>query len=312
MTKRKLIDIDSIFDNVVINEADVIEATRRSKISSTSRYKMATDAEFQQIKRAGARKGADVRRVIPLEDYESIIREYWDPSVKRKHGFINIIAERYSAGDGYGSKLTGQIGKIIINRFNTLADDEFAALRDAWEKANPEFRSDMIRDLNTSGKRKISKGRSHSEKLSNVSEDTAKEIYNICLSGPNTRTHVFYKNLAKQYNMNWHAVQKIALGDHYSLRNIDVKADIENWRLNIGEGNYEMTDPDGQSYLFKDLRELGYFIQTREGKPNGDTTKNWYVARNWFEKLEPNIWYTKERRTFRDWKYINHLPAKTG
>ena len=71
-----------------------------------------------------------------------------------------------------------------------------------------------------------------------------------------------------------------------------------------------MCDPNGQSYLSKDLRELGYFIQTTEGKPADDTTKNWYIARNWFEKTQPNTWYKKQKRTFKGWEYCNHLPAK--
>ncbi len=306
----KLIDIDAIFDNVVINEADVIEATRRSKISETSRYKMATDAEFRQSKRDGAKKSADVKRKIPLEDYESIIREYWNPSIKRKHGFIDVIAERYSLKQGYGSKLTGQVGKIIQNWYNTLPDDEYAVMRAAWEKANPEFRTEMLKDLNKSGKRKVSRGREHSEKTSNISESLAQEIYKICLSGPNTRSHKFYKEIGQKYNVNWHAIQKIALGNHYSLKDHNVGADIEHWRLTLGEGNYEMIDPSGKSYVFNTLYELGKFIQCTEGKPSEDTTRNWYIARNWFEKTKPNTIYSKERRTFKGWKYVNHLPAK--
>jgi hypothetical protein len=306
----KLIDIDAIFDNVVINEADVIEATRRSKISETSRFKMATDIEYQTARRNGALKTADIKRKIPTEDYESIIREYWDPSVKRKHGFIDVIAARYSLTQGYGSKLTGQIGKVIMNSYNTLPDAEYAALRTSWGKANPDFRTEMLKDLNKSGQRQVSRGRAHSEKCSGISEQLAREIYNICLSGPNTRSHDFYKQLAKQYDLNWHAVQKIALGDHYSLTDVNVERDIEQWRLNIGEGNYEMIDPDGRSHIFNDLKQFGYFLNQRWDKNTTDETRNWYTGRAWFEKCTANTWYTKERRTFKGWKYCNHLPAK--
>ena len=310
MPKSKLIDIDAIFDNVEINEADVIEATRRSKISETSRFKMATDAEFQQIKRNAQRKCVELRRTIPVEDYEKILREYWDPNIKRKHGFINVIAERYSTEDGYGSDLTGQIGKILMNAMGTLPKREYKKLRTAWENANPDFRSEMLKDLYKTGKRKTN-GEHMSMVLDSVDSVTAEKIYNECLTKPNSRTFDNYKQLAKQYGVpTWEKVRNIANGHHYSLKHVNAEHDIEQWRLNIHEGNYEMIDTDGVSYMFNDLGELGYFIQTREGKPNADTTKNWYVARNWFEKLEPNTWYVKERRTFKGWKYCNHLPAK--
>jgi hypothetical protein len=306
----KLIDIDAIFDNVEINEADVIEATRRSKISETSRFKMATDPEFQQIKREGAKKSADIKRKIPLEDYESIIREYWDPNVKRKHGFIGVIAERYSLKQGYGSKLTGQVEKIILNWYNTLPDDEYAVMRTAWEQTNPDFRTDMLKDLYKSGKRKTN-GFLISSALDSVDAVTAQKIYAECLTQEDSRTQKNYQRLAKQYKVPaWQKVRDIANGHHYSLTDVNAAEDIEQWRLNIGEGNYEMTDTDGNSYMFNDLKQFGYFLNQHWGKDTSDETKNWYTGRAWFEKCTANTWYTKQRREFKGWKYCNHLPAK--
>lgn len=288
------------------------ELERRSKISMTSNIKMATDPAYREIKRRGAQKSADVKRKIPLEDYASIIREYWDPNIKRKHGFINVIAQRYISKPGYGNKLTGQIEKIILNWYNTLPDDEYAALRTAWEQNNPNFRTDMMKDLYKVGKRKPSDGAALSAKLNSVDAVTAQKIYAECLTQADSRTNKNYKRLAKKYNIaRWEKVRDIANGNHYNLKHVNAAEDIEQWRLNIGEGNYEMIDTQGRSHLFNNLNELGYFIQTQEGKPNKDSTKNWYVARNWFEKCQPNTWYTKERRTFKGWKYCNHLPAKS-
>lgn len=287
------------------------EIERRYKISTTSRAKMATDAEFQQIKCAAARKGADVKRVIPLEDHESIIREYWDPSIKRKHGFIDVIAERYSHGGGYGSKLTGVISKIIMNSYNTLQDAEYSELRAAWEKANPYFRTEMQKDLYKSGKRK-SNGLQNSITSDSVDAPTAQKIYTACLKNKDSRTQKNYQRLAKLYNVKqWQKVRDIANGHHYSLRDSNVDYDIEQWRLNISEGNYEMIDSYGVSYTFNDLKQLGYFLNQHWGKDTTDETRNWYTGRAWFEKCTANTWYTKERRTFKGWKYCNHLPAKT-
>jgi hypothetical protein len=302
-----LVDEQPVHPNLKLTDT---ELDRRTKISQTSNIKMATDPEFREIKRAGAKKTADIKRRIPVEDYESIIREYYDPAVKRKHGFIKVIAARYANNKGFGSKLTGQIEKIIMNWHNTLPVEEYTALRDAWETANPNFRSDMLRDLNKTGKRK-SNGLLISSALDSVDATTAQKIYAECLTKKDSRTNKNYQCLAKKYKVTtWQKVRDIANGHHYSLRDCDAKTDIEQWRLSIGEGNYEMRDPNGQSYLFKDLRELGYFIQTTEGKPADDTTKNWYIARNWFEKTQPNTWYKKQKRTFKGWEYCNHLPAK--
>jgi hypothetical protein len=306
----KLIDIDAIFDTIEINEADVIEATRRSKISETSRYKMATDVDYQTARRNGALKTAEIRRQIPLADYESIIREYYDPTVKRSYNYLEVIAKRYKIRAG--QKLTGQINKITSNHFKTLPDAEYTALRTAWENANPDFRSDMLKDLYKSGKRKPSDGAALSAMFNSVDAVTAQKIYAECLTQADSRTHKNYQRLAKQYNINrWQKVRDIANGNHYNLKHVNAEYDIEQWRLNIGEGNYEMIDPQGNSHLFNTLNELGYFLNVRWGNDTSDLTRNWYTGRNWFEKTQPNTVYTKQKREFKGWKYVNHLPAKT-
>lgn len=265
-------------------------------------YRKKTDSEIQRSNNAYLLSQS--RRVIDPKHYKEIFDEYWRVDQPRMQDFKNVYAKKFNTRPGI-------IELVVDNRYNIVTAEEYEQIKLQWNETFPNYRSDMLKELNKTGRRKISHGRSHSEKRSRITEQAAREIYNICLSGPNTRTHDFYKTLAKQYNMNWHAVQKIALGDHYSLCKETAAQDIEQWRLTLGEGNYEMIDPTGQSHIFNDLRELGYFIQTQEGKSNTDTTKNWYTARNWFEKCQPNTWYTKERRTFKGWKYCNHLPAKT-
>jgi len=306
----KLIDIDAIFDTVEINEADVIEATRRLKISETSRFKMATDPEFRKIKKEGQAKAVEKRRVIPIEDYESIIREYYDLTVKRGYEYLNIIADRYKIKAS--QKLTGQLEKICMNSFNTLPDAEYAQLRDAWETANTDYRSKLLKQQYALGRRQVRSGAEHSATIDSVDATTANKIYVECLTNKDSRTQKNYQELAKKYNVpTWEKVRNIANGHHYSLADKNALQDIEQWRLQISEGNYEMIDPQGNSHMFNTLNELGEFIQRTEGKPNDNSTRNWQIARNWFEKTEPNTVYTKERRTFKGWKYVNHLPAKT-
>lgn len=304
MPKSKLIDIDAIFDNVVINEADVIEATRRSKISSTARYKMATDAEFQQIKRDAQRKTAESRRVVDPSQYAVIFKEYWRVDQPRMHDFKKVYAKKYNTR-------LGIIELIVDNRYNTVTAEEYEQTKAQWNSAFPTYRSDMLKELNRSGKRKPSRGAAHRAAIDSVDADTAQRIYAECLTSKHSRTKTNYERLAKQYGVpTWQKVRGIANGHHYGLQHVNAVEDIEQWRLNIGEGNYEMMDPQGRSYLFNNLSDMGCFIQTTENKPSDDATGNWYVARNWFEKCQPNTWYTKERRTFKGWKYCNHLPAK--
>jgi hypothetical protein len=282
------------------------ELERRSKISQTSVYKMATDAEFREIKRAAQRKTAEARRVIDASKYPVIFNEYWRVDQPRIHDFKKIYAKKYDVKPGI-------IELVVDNRYNTVSAEEYERVKEKWNTAFPNYRSDMVKALNKSGRRQPASGASLSATLDSVDANTAQKIYAECLTQADSRTLKNYERLAKLYNISTPGkVRDIANGHHYSLADANAKHDIEQWRLNIGEGNYEMTDPDGVSHMFADLRELGYFIQTQEGKPNSDTTKNWYVARNWFEKLEPNTWYTKQKRTFRGWKYCNHLPAKTG
>lgn len=269
--------------------------------SRNKSYRKKTESEIQRS--INAYLLSQSRRCIDPKYYKEIFDEYWRLDQQRIQDFKKIYAKKYNTKPGI-------IERVVENTYNTVSLEEYAKLKKTWNDTFPDYRSEMLKTMNQDGKRKISKGRKHSERISQINEETALEIYNICLSGPKTRTHDFYKSLAKQYNMNWHAVQKIALGDHYSLKDIDVKHDIEQWRLNIGEGNYEMIDPNGISHVFNTLHELGYFIQTTENKPNNNKTKNWQIARNWFENSQPNTWYVKERRTFKGWKYCNHLPAK--
>jgi hypothetical protein len=244
------------------------------------------------------------RRVLDSKQCKEIFDEYWRIDQPRMLDFKKVYAKKYNATPGI-------IERVVDNVYNTVTAEQYDITKALWNAAFPNHRGDVIKKLNQIGKRKPSKGIAHRASLDNVDAVTAGKIYADCLTSKDSRTQKNYQRLAKLYNVKqWQKVRDIANGHHYSLTNVNAEQDIEQWRLDIGEGNYEMTDTDGRSYVFADLRELGYFIQTTEGKPNNNTAKNWAVARNWFEKLEPNTWYIKERRTFKGWKYCNHLPAK--
>lgn len=221
------------------------------------------------------------------------------------------IARRYQSQGRVDKSFLGVIEKICANFHNTLPEEEYAQLRDAWETANPDYRSELLKQQYALGRRRVRSGAEHSATIDSVDAATADKIYNECLTKKDSRTQQNYKQLATKYNVpTWEKVRNIANGHHYSLADKNAQQDIEQWRLQIGEGNYEMIDPEGNSHIFNTLHELGEFIQRTEGKPSDNSTRNWQIARHWFEKTEPNTVYTKERRTFKGWKYVNHLPAK--
>jgi hypothetical protein len=250
-------------------------------------------------------------RKVPIQDYKSIIYEYYDLSKPRSYNFIGEIAQRYHNTINQKQKsLSGVIEKICMNWFDTLPDSEYNALRLAWEEKYPNYRSEIIKQAYADGRR-TQAGPNISAAKATVDPETAEYIYTVSLSGADTRTNVHYKALAKHLDISsWQLVRDIANGNYYCLSHKDVSRDIEQWRLTLHEGNYEMIDPVGNSHVFNTLHEMGYFIQTSEGKSNSDQTKNWFVARNWVEKIQPNVWYKKQRRTFKGWEYCNHLPAK--
>ena len=186
------------------SESEITEATRRAKISETAKSKMQHDEQFRHIRQTAPLKGAETKRLVPKEDYEKIIREYWDNSEIRPLKFCEIIGNRY--GVKYGA-----IEKIIMNWHNILPNDEYQELVDAY---NAKYtRSDMMKQVHAQKRRdNVQAGKSISLAKQSITAEQALEIYERVLPYKNKPGSVaFQKQLAKEYGISYNKVRMTAM-----------------------------------------------------------------------------------------------------
>lgn len=253
----------------------------------------------QIAKRIGALTTAELKRKIPKQDYEDIIKEYWLWDTPRPKGFANTIGERYNVKDKV-------IEKIISNKFNTMSDKEYQKLIKPY---NDKFgRSEVIKRQHKEGKRK-NVGKNISLAKNTVSPEDAVEIYKKSFAIKEGRTNKYYHQLAKEYNVSFSKIQGVVNGHHPALQHLDVKADIRAHEIKY-LGIYEFTSPEGVVHTFDNLYDVGAWLYKTEHNITDKTShQNWSKGRMWFERSEPNVLYTKQKRFFRGWSYINKIPV---
>lgn len=280
-----------------------------------SNMKNYTPAEVQKILQEQAkltaelRKGGDrrvdqiyrneIKRKIPVEDYLDLMLEYWDRDTPRPEGFYKTVAKRYGA-------LGNAIEKIVLNGYNTLSDDDYKKLMKPY---NDKFgRSIVMKRQHKSGARK-NVGKKISLTKNTVSPEDAVEIYNKSFASKEGRKHKYYHQLAKEYNVSFNKIQGVVNGIHPALQHLDVKADVRAHEIKY-LGIYEFTSPEGVVHTFDNLYDVGAWLWKTEHNITDKTSQeNWSKGRMWFEQSKPNVLYTKRRRFWKGWSFINKIPV---
>ena len=285
-------------------EQEINEATRRAKISHTSKVKMQYDKSFQESKLRGGRKAGEAKRKVPVADYKKIIMEYWDRDTMRPLRLNQTIADRY------GVKF-GVIDNIIMNVKNTLSDSEYNKL---VKRYRDKFggQSEVAKLVHKEGLRDaVAAGKNISIAKNTVSRADATVIYDKSFSCAEGRTHKFYQKLAKEYGVSMGKIQGVVNGHHPALSDKDVKADVRQHEIKY-LGIYKFTSPQGKEYVFDNLYDLGAWLwQTEHGITDKTSQQNWGKGRMWFEQTEPNVLYVKQRRFWKGWEYINIIAKNT-
>ena len=285
-------------------EQEINEATRRAKISHTSKVKMQYDKSFQESKLRGGRKAGEAKRKVPVADYKKIIMEYWDRDTMRPLRLNQTIADRY------GVKF-GVIDNIIMNVKNTLSDSEYNKL---VKRYRDKFggQSEVAKLVHKEGLRDaVAAGKNISIAKNTVSRADATVIYDKSFSCAEGRTHKFYQKLAKEYGVSMGKIQGVVNGHHPALSDKDVKADVRQHEIKY-LGIYKFTSPQGKEYVFDNFYDLGAWLwQTEHGITDKTSQQNWGKGRMWFEQTEPNVLYVKQRRFWKGWEYINIIAKNT-
>jgi hypothetical protein len=278
------------------SEKEINEATRRAKISMTTNAKLKTDAEYLARRQQGALKTAEAKRKVPVEDYVSIILEYWNNDKLRPLGLTKTI------GDRYGVK-QGVIEKIIMNSQNSMPAQEYNKLRSAYESKYD--RSDLLKQMHESGARDNKTiGEKISQTKNTVSRADAIEIYEKTFSCAHGRTAKYYKQLAKEYSVSFNKIQSVANAHHPALTDRDVKADVRQHEIKY-LGIYKFTSPQGEEYVFDNLYDVGAFVLKTEKGITADTQTQYSKGHQWFHGVEPNVLNIKKKRFWIGWEYIN-------
>lgn len=292
--KQKNWDEPEVPDILKISNGEI---ERRYKISTTSQLKYNTDREFKEIKLKAGRKGAESKRQVPVEDYESIIREYWDCSQLRPIGFAQTI------GDRYGVK-SGVVEKIVWNRNNTLNDEEFTALRQAYD--DRYTRSDIMQQVQSQGLRDNEAAAvSISLAKQSLTGDQALEIYQRCLpywKQPGAKA--FKQQLAKEYGVSYHKINAASMGNNHPVFESAELINKTKDKL-ASYGSYWFCSPAGKEYNFDNIEKLGIFLIKTEKGYIPDSKEAIRCVRTWFDRTEPNVTYIKERRFWKGWQYKN-------
>ena len=254
-------------------------------------------------RKIGAVMAGDNKRKIPHQDKPAIIYEYWDRDTPRPLGLSETIGKRYGVKS---------VDVTICNRSsnnykdceNIIPEDEYEKLVDTY---NTKFgRSAMMKQVHNAGLRdNKAAGIAISLAKNGITREDAISIYDMCLQGSDTRSHMYYKLLAKQYGVSMGKIRDVANGHHPALEDKDVETDVANWKSKQ-LGYYVYTSPAGVEHTFKDFYELGAWLwKTEHGITDKTQHQNWCKGRMWFEGKQPNTVYVKQRRFWKGWEYVN-------
>jgi hypothetical protein len=281
------------------SEEEINESTRRAKISMTSRAKFKHDPEFKKIKQNGALKTAEIRRIIPVDDYAGLLKEYW--------GKPHSMETQQIFADRYGVKLNA-IDKIVTNFYNTFSADEYAKIKKAYYKKYPSQRSESLKKAHAemTAEQKAIKDLNISIAQDPVDEQTALAIYKECRLN---RDRKHYQSVAKKYlNKNgkkipWQKVRDITNGHHYATKHFDIEADIKEYNKLVF-GTYKFISPLGEVFEFDDRSKCGKWMLEMQFGKNSDRNPLRELAL--FEKTIPNEPYTCIRRFWKKWTIVNY------
>lgn len=279
------------------SEREVNELTRRAKISITTNLKMTHDPKFRKIKLNAGRKTAEKRRQVPLEDYKPIMLEYWDSSHPRPPYFMQTIADRYGVKHGV-------IEKIIMNWHSTLSPTKYKQLRNRYERAYPDHRSEIMRE--TSKKKDLkTAGKNISLAKQTLTAEQALEIYERCKPYWKCEgAKAFKQQLAREYGVGYHKVHAASMGlGHPVFATVELTSGADEYKKKIG--TFWFCSPAGVEYNFPDLEAFGTFLMKTEKGVNPTKQQAIRTAQNWTAVYEPNREYVKERRFWKGWRYKN-------
>lgn len=185
------------------SESEITEATRRARISETAQSKMKHDPAYRRAKIETAQKTGEIRRRVPVQDYESIMREYWDNSCQRPLNLTTTIGERYGVQHGV-------IEKIVMNSQNTIDSVEYSRMVDAYNSVYTK--SDLLKQIHAEVRDNVSAGKNISLAKQSITAETALEIYERVLPYKNKPGSVdFQKQLAVEYGISYHKVRMTAM-----------------------------------------------------------------------------------------------------
>lgn len=271
-----------------------------------------TSEQIQQIlaeqhkQTAHLRKGGDAyvnhihasegKRKVPLEDYESIMLEYWDRQEIRPLHFTSIIADRYNV------KL-GVIEKIVMNFYNTLDSAQYSALVETYTQRFPDWRNQISHMVYATGvKDTQSIGKKISDTKNTLSAQCALEIYERCLA--EDRSKKLYAQLAVQYGVSASKIMITANGHHPALAHRNAEQDYADWKRKR-YGDVVLISPDGVEIMFTNLIELGEFMYIHEGRAehSHNPTKCWQYARSKIENIPLPGSKQMRRRHWKQWVF---------
>jgi len=154
----------------------------------------------------GARTTAELRRKIPVEDYEKLIIEYWQRSEPRPLNFSQTIGARYNVQ---------HVDKIVNNHHGTMDSEQYEKLVDVYNKKFPNAKQSLAMSQRDHTKA----GDNISRAKQTLSDKHAIEIYEACKpwwKQPGARA--FKEQLAVKYGVSFNKVNITAMGQHPALK----------------------------------------------------------------------------------------------
>ena len=297
--KNKNWDETEVHDLLKISNADI---ERRYKISTAHQLKWNTDPEYVQLKADAARKTAEIRRVIPVEDYKEILLGFYS-ATGRTANYISNMAQKYSVG-------ISAIERIVYNLDDhVMPREQYDALRDAYFAKHPvsATRSDSLKKAHAAmtDEQRAQKDLNIQIAKDPVDADTAVAIYEECKYN---RRDVHYKAAAAKHltktgkKIPWQKARDITNGYHYATQNFDIDADVKEYRLRRF-GTFKFTSPEGKVFHFEDEKSCGAWMQKMD---KSITQPDPYrVCTSMFDKTEANTPYVMRRRFFKGWTIEN-------
>jgi hypothetical protein len=260
------------------------------------------DLDANQIsKRIGALTTAAMRRKVPIDDYISLIREYWDINKQNDAETIKNMAERYDVKYGV-------IEKIVLNFKNTISDKEYAEIKKAYHKKYPNQRSASLKKsyANMTEEQKAEKNLNISIAQDPVDKDTALQIY---YEYRYERTQKAYQQCADKYldkngnKIPWQKVRDIVNGHHYATEKFDIEADVKKYRLKV-YGTFKFISPEGKVFHFEDEKACGEWMLSMDKSLKRDSDP-YRVCKNKFDTIMPNTPTLMRRRFWIGWTLEN-------